>query len=178
SSGSITEPKTALLKAHIIGRLEGVEAWREALKELSANYSATDEAKTATALLKDLETFDNLSEKGVIYKNYKWIFPFSSAATEQIQIFSEALKKNLQILKSQWEVSIDPFDNEYTFVVVHGIRGLKEIEIIARNEGLIPLLEKNKENFVALASQYRTVLKNKNWKTLKDERIRNQRTVQ
>ena len=65
-----------------------------------------------------------------------------------------------------------------TFVVVHGIRGLKEIEIIARNEGLIPLLEKNKENFVALASQYRTVLKNKNWKTLKDERIRNQRTVQ
>ena len=178
SSGSITEPKTALLKAHIIGRLEGVEAWREALKELSANYSATDEAKTATALLKDLETFDNLSEKGVIYKNYKWIFPFSSAATEQIQIFSEALKKNLQILKSQWAVSIDPFDNEYTFVVVHGIRALQEIEIIARNEGLIPLLEKNKENFVALASQYRTVLKNKNWKTLKDERIRNQRSVQ
>ena len=178
SSGSITEPKAALLRAHIIGRLEGVEAWKGTLKELSENYSATDEAKQATALLEDLIKFEDLKEKGLVYKNYKWIFPFSAEATERIKIFSEALEKNLQALKSQWKVTVDPFDSEYTFVVVHGIRDLQEVEIIERNQRLQELLANNKENFVALTSQYRAILKNKNWKTLKDEKIRNQRSIQ
>lgn len=178
SSGSATEPKASLLKAHIIGRLQGIKAWKEALKKISNDYSATEEAKQATALLNDLDAFDDLKEKGIVYKNYKWIFPFSTTATDRIQQFSKALTENLKPLQIQWRVTIDTFDNEYTFVVVHGIRDPQEIEIIERNHRFAPLLSKNKENFVALASQYRTVLKNKNWKTLKDERIRNQRSVQ
>ena len=69
-------------------------------------------------------------------------------------------------------MSLDPFNEEYIFVVVHGIRDPQEVKNIETNGGLVELIQRNSENFVALASQYRTILKNKNWKPHKDERIR------
>jgi hypothetical protein len=40
------------------------------------------------------------------------------------------------------------------------------------NQRIMALIKENKENFVALASQYRTLIKNKNWKNFQDERNR------
>ena len=84
-------------------------------------------------------------------------------------IFFEKLKAALTINKYSWTVSLDPFNEEYTFVVVHGIRDLKETKNIEMNNGISDLVHQNGENFVALASQYRAIIKNKNWKTLRDE---------
>jgi hypothetical protein len=69
-------------------------------------------------------------------------------------------------------VSLDTFNEEYVFVVVHGIRDPQEVKNIETEVGLEELIQRNTDNFVALASQYRTILKNKNWKTPKNERIR------
>jgi hypothetical protein len=172
ASGSSIEPKAALLKAHISGRLNGVEAWKLALADLTTAYSATEEAKNAKALIEEIEAYDDLKESGVVYKNYKWIFPFLSSEMKQSQDFFEEIKTSLQTVKQRWEVSLDRFNEEYIFVVVHGIRDPQEVKNIETNGGLVELIQRNSENFVALASQYRTILKNKNWKTLKDERIR------
>lgn len=172
ASGSSIEPKAALLKAHISGRLNGVEAWKLALADVTSAYSATEEAKNAKALIEEIEAYDDLKESGVVYKNYKWIFPFLSSEMKQSQDFFEEIKTSLQTVKQRWEVSLDPFNEEYIFVVVHGIRDPKEVKNIETNGGLVELIQRNSENFVALASQYRTILKNKNWKPHKDERIR------
>jgi hypothetical protein len=69
-------------------------------------------------------------------------------------------------------VSLDQFSEEHTFVVVHGIRDPNQIERIKRNFGISELIIQNSDNFVALTSQYRTIIKNKNWKKLQNERIR------
>ena len=172
ASGSSIEPKAALLKAHINGRLNGVEAWKSALADVISTYSASEEAKNAKALTEEIEAFDNLKESGVVYKNYKWIFPFLSSETKQSKAFFEEIKATLQIVKQRWKVSLDTFNEEYVFVVVHGIRDPQEVKNIETEVGLEELIQRNTDNFVALASQYRTILKNKNWKTLKNERIR------
>ena len=169
ASGSFLEPKTALLKAHIVGRMKGVDEWKKALAQVLSNYSATEEAKNANMLIEKIEKNKNLKESGVVYKNYKWIFPFLSTESKLSQQFFEKLKAALIINKNSWTVSLDPFNEEYTFVVVHGIRDLKETKNIERNNRIFDLVHQNGENFVALASQYRAIIKNKNWKTLRDE---------
>jgi hypothetical protein len=173
ASGSSVEPKTALLKAHITGRLNGVEEWKTALGEVITNYSATEEAKNASDLLSEIEAYDDLKETGTIYKNYKWIFPFLTSDKDLSQAFFEEIKKVVDTHKQRWSVSLDPFNREHTFVVIHGIRDLRELENIEENSAFSELLSRNNENFVALSAQYRTIIKNKNWKTLQDERIRN-----
>ncbi|MDB3862538.1 hypothetical protein N9313_03095 [Flavobacteriaceae bacterium] len=169
ASGSAIEPKTALLKAHINGRLNGIEAWKIALAEIALNYSVTEEAKHANTLLENIEANNNLEETGVVYKNYKWIFPFLSSEIARPKEFMDTLKEFLKTSKRRWTVSLDPFNEDYTFVVVHGIRDPKEIKNIEANSTISALVSGNSENFVALATQYRTLIKNKNWKTFRNE---------
>jgi hypothetical protein len=172
ASGSSIEPKTALLKAHLDGRLKGVEAWKEALADVVANYSASEEAKNAKSLIEEIEANNDLKETGIVYKNYKWIFPFLSSETDRSAAFFDQLSAALKTLKKRWSVSLDQFSEEHTFVVVHGIRDPNQIERIKRNFGISELIIQNSDNFVALTSQYRTIIKNKNWKKLQNERIR------
>ena len=170
AGGSPIEPKTALLKAHIIGRLKGVDEWKKALSQVSSNYSATKEAKNAKAIVEKIELNNNLKETGIIYKNYKWIFPFSSSESILVNSFLEQLKEILKTSKRRWTVSLDPFNEEHIFIVVHGIRDLKEIKRIENNSVMSKLIKQNSKNFVALSSQYRTIMKNKNWKIFQNER--------
>src|SRR6056300_11368 len=172
ASGSRIEPKAALLKAHIIGRLNGVAEWKIALAEVASNYSAVEEGINAKSLLEEIETYDNLEETGLVYKNYKWIFPFASKEKERITAFFENMKQILNTSKRNWTVSIDPFNETHTFVVIHGIRDVEETQNQKANLGILALVEENKENFVALASRYRSIIKNKNWKNIQDERNR------
>ena len=172
ASGSNIEPKAALLKAHITGRLNGVEAWKNALGDVILNYSATDEAENAKLLLAEIKANNDLKESGIVYKNYKWIFPFLAGDEERTKTFFKEIKEVLLTSNRRWSVSLDPFSEDYTFVVVHGIRDPEEVKRIQGNVGISDLILENNENFVALASQYRTILKNKNWKTFQDERNR------
>ena len=169
AGGSPIEPKTALLKAHIIGRLKGVDEWKKALAQVLSNYSATKEAKSAKSIVEKIELNNNLKETGIIYKNYKWIFPFSSSESFQANFFLEQLKEILKTSKRRWTVSLDLLNEEHIFIVVHGIRDPKQIKRIENNSVMSELIKQNSKNFVALASQYRTIMKNKNWKIFQNE---------
>ncbi|MEK9612311.1 MAG: hypothetical protein VW080_00110 [Flavobacteriaceae bacterium] len=163
TSGSPLEPKVALLKAHTKGRLQGVKAWKKALEQVATNYSAVQEGKHAKEMLDKIQSSNDLEEKGVVYKNYKWIFPFQNQQPGQSSAFFEALTKSLLKSKRNWTVTKDPYDEEYTFVVVHGIRDPHEVQIWKQNQSLDSLSIETKDNFVALATQYRSFIKNKNW---------------
>ena len=164
TSGSQMEPKIALLKAHTQGRLYGIDAWKSALREVEANFSAVAEGINAKALIAQIETND-LNESGAVYKNYKWIFPFLSSDEKESLAFYKELKNILSTTKRNWKVSQDTYNEEYTFIVVHGIRDTQEVELLKENERVKNTLSfENIDNFVALTSQYRTYLKNKSWK--------------
>jgi hypothetical protein len=164
TSGSQMEPKIALLKAHTQGRLYGIDAWKSALREVESNFSAVAEGINAKALIAQIETND-LNESGAVYKNYKWIFPFLSTDEKESIAFYKELKNILSTTKRNWKVSQDTYNEEYTFIVVHGIRDTQEVELLKENERVKNTLSfENIDNFVALTSQYRTYLKNKSWK--------------
>lgn len=167
TSGSLIEPKLALLKAHTIGRLYGVESWKKELQELAEKYSENEEGKTAKHLLSQIEFTGELQEQGPIYKNYKWVFVFQK---EQLNLESPSFKSfQNQIKKTrvQWHISFDTYNERLVFVVVHGIRDPSEIEQWIEENKTNPHNFLTNENFVALASQYRTYLKTKTWESTK-----------
>ena len=83
--------------------------------------------------------------------------------------FFKKLKETIAQIKERWNVSQDVYNEEYDFIVIHGIRDLQEIKALKGLDSIDTLLGLNtKDNFVTLASEYRTYIKNKNWKnTLK-----------
>ena len=164
-SGSRMAPKIALLKAHALGRLKGVDTWKELLLEVATNYSAAPEGLYAKELLAQIISQDDLKESGPVYKNYKWIFPFLSEDKKSAITFFEKLKEIIAYNKERWSVSQDVYSEEYDFIVVHGIRDLQEIKALKGLDSINTLLGLNtKDNFVTLSSEYRTYIKNKNWK--------------
>ena len=94
-SGSRIAPKIALLKAHALGRLKGVDTWKELLLEVATNYSAAPEGLYAKELLAQIISQDDLKESGPVYKNYKWIFPFLSEDKESAMAFFKKLKETI-----------------------------------------------------------------------------------
>ena len=163
-SGSSVAPKIALLKANTIGRLQGIEAWKKELEEVANVYGTLEVGEYANRLLAEIKATQNLSDRGPIYKNYKWIFPFENKQKRQIQLLEKTLKNALQESPKKWSVSIDTYDENTTFIVVHGILDPSEID-----EWLDSTYEKTltiRENFffVALSATYRDYQKNKTWK--------------
>ena len=162
-SGSDLEPKMALLKAHTLGRLNGVKAWKKALAKVAANYSAVDEGLRAKELIEQIKLYNDLEESGIVYKNYKWIFPFERIDKENATLFYNAIKKSIEASNSRWSVSQDPYNENYIFIVVHGIRDPQEVENWKQKHTINDLEIETKDNFVALSAQYRSYIKNKNW---------------
>ena len=81
--------------------------------------------------------------------------------------FFKRLKETIAQIKERWNVSQDVYNEEYDFIVIHGIRDLQEIKSLKGLDSIDTLLGLNtKDNFVTLASEYRTYIKNKNWKNI------------
>ena len=164
ASGKQLEPKISLLKANSLGRLNGIETWKESLMEVATTFSAFEEGIYAKGLINQIEKLNNLEDTGVVYKNYKWIFPFKELEREKTEIFFNSLKEVLAKHNKRWTLSIDTYNKDYIFVVVHGVRDPKNVEMCKakmqfRSSNLL-----KEHNFVALTSQYQDYLKNKTWK--------------
>ena len=164
ASGKQLEPKISLLKANSLGRLNGIETWKESLMEVATTFSAFEEGIYAKGLINQIEKLNNLEDTGVVYKNYKWIFPFKELEREKTEIFFNSLKEVLAKHNKRWTLSIDTYNKDYIFVVVHGVRDPKNIEMCKAKMQFKSSNLLKEHNFVALTSQYQDYLKNKTWK--------------
>ena len=164
ASGKQLEPKISLLKANSLGRLNGIETWKESLMEVATTFSAFEEGIYAKGLINQIEKLNNLEDTGVVYKNYKWIFPFKELEREKTEIFFNSLKEVLAKHNKRWTLSIDTYNKDYIFVVVHGVRDPKNIEMCKAKMQFKSSNLLKEHNFVALTSQYQDFLKNKTWK--------------
>ena len=166
-TGDPIVPKLELLKANAIGRLQGFENFRDALNYVALNYPNTEEGRKAGAIIADqlpqLEPdgfTESLSAPGT--QNWKVVFPFPRFQDAVAGRLKERLEKSITDLGYRNTVSMDVYDLEQVFVVVHGFRS-RDFAL-----GYIELLKNNKdyridnENFVILSANYKVVQIHKN----------------
>ena len=151
----------ALLRATALGRLDGLEAYKNALTSLVETYPKTAGAQKAQAQLDGFDVYNDL-ELGAREKA-KLVIIRTLEDREQ----SEADKAWLETwlaeegIEALLRVSIDVFDREVETLVVHGflsLRSAKETAAILRKSN--PNLFTSK-NVVILASQYRNAFVSK-----------------
>ncbi|MGB5319658.1 MAG: hypothetical protein WBN25_11485, partial [Eudoraea sp.] len=166
-TGDPIVPKFEMLKANAIGRLQGYEAFKEALNYVALNYPNNPEGKKAQSIIKEqlpkLEPKDFSMEVGSQgTANWKVIYPFSRQQDDQAVALKRIIEKAISDLNYKNVVSKDIYNLETEFVVVHGFKS-KEYAL-----GYVELLNINKdykvdnENFVILSSNYKTIQVHKN----------------
>jgi tetratricopeptide (TPR) repeat protein len=120
-------PKFEILKASAKGRLYGFEAYKEAINFISLNYANTAEGKKAQAILDnaipDLAKKDFIADD--ISKNFNVIYQFKNDSGENIEEFVKVLDEEVaKIEYFDLTTSKDVYDENTTFVVVHGLKSI------------------------------------------------------
>ncbi|MDX1327655.1 MAG: hypothetical protein R3299_08090, partial [Arenibacter sp.] len=118
-------PKLELLKANSIGRLQGYEEFKEALNYVALNYPNAPEGKKAQQMvahqLPQLENKTFSMETGSSgSENWKVVFPLKTSDAKKALRLKELLENSIKELRYRNKVSLDVYNLEQLFVVVHG----------------------------------------------------------
>ncbi len=118
-------PKLELLKASSTGRLYGYESYSKAINYVAVTFANTPEGQQAqdieTNLLPRIQNSEFVLDS--LANNYKVIFQFENAESLEIKTFQETLEKVLKNIKYyELTSSIDVYNTNTTFVVVHGLK--------------------------------------------------------
>jgi len=166
-TGDPIVPKFEMLKANAIGRLNGFEAFKEALNYVALTYPNNPEGKKAEQMVSEqlpklaVKEFSPETEvKGS--GNWKVVYPFKRSNDEAALKLMEKLNLAIKDLRYKNYVSKDIYNLEEQFVVVHGFKS-KDFAL-----GFDELLKINKkykisqENFVILSPHYKIIQVHKN----------------
>nr|WP_317042712.1 hypothetical protein [Bizionia echini] len=163
--GEALVPKFELLKARATGRLYGYEAYSKAMNFVAYNYANTEEGAQAQDIVDNLlpkisnsEFVENPDET-----NYKVVYYFKATDEKAISDFVTKLKKETdQVNVFNLSVSVDVYNPETTFVIIHGLTS-KEGAL-----GYAASLEEKKKNkilqqhFAISSTNYATLQIHKN----------------
>ena len=143
--GDIMVPKFEILKSSAKGRLFGFEAYKEGINYVALNFPNTEEGKSAQDILN--EVIPVLSKKDFVddaaAKNFNVIYQFDSNADEEIQEFVTKLDDALsKVNYFDLTSSIDVYDSNTKFVVVHGLKSINGAS------GFAEILEENKHKII------------------------------
>ena len=120
-------PKFELLKATAIGRLQGYDAFNEAINFVALNYANTPEGAQAQNMVNNLlpklknTTFVPEEES----KNFKVVFTFENGTDSEINNFHKTLNEvSSKVEYYDLKTSIDLYNPTKTFVIVHGLKSI------------------------------------------------------
>ena len=166
-TGDPMVPKFEMLKANAIGRLQGFEPFKEALNYVALNYPNRAEGKKAQLIIEEQltkleprEFSQETTASGL--GNWKVVFPFKTQKKPEALRLKERLEESIKELNYRNKVSLDLYDLETHFVVVHGFPS-RDYAL-----GYVELLKINRDynidlqNFVILSSNYKIVQIHKN----------------
>jgi tetratricopeptide (TPR) repeat protein len=126
--GEAIVPKFEFLKAVASARLFGFEAYKKAINFIALNYPNSPEGKQAEQMMQSLipmlekKTFVDESAS----KNFKVIYSFTDTSQEDIQAFAKELDESIKEVRYfDLSSSIDKYNANTTFVVVHGLTSLQ-----------------------------------------------------
>lgn len=156
----------AMLRAISIGRLDGLDAYKEALTFLMQTYPKTESASKAKAQLAGFEVYNDLTPGD--NEKAKLVFlrtPEDRKQSEQDLLWIETWIK-AQGIGERLQVSLDVFDRSTETLVIHGFRSeLSAGETRNLMKASNPRLMETK-NIVILASNYRNALVSKRFEQL------------
>ncbi|TXD83993.1 hypothetical protein ESY86_07785 [Subsaximicrobium wynnwilliamsii] len=163
-AGDPMVPKFEILKASAKGRLFGFEAYKTGVNYIALTYPNTEEGKKADEILKTaipilaMKEFKPNDEA----KHFNVLYPFSSDEKENIPEFIKKLEEAVaKVDYFDLTTSIDVYDQNTIFVVVHGLTSAQGAS------GFAELLKENKQKikrqFCAISSpNYEIVQRHKN----------------
>ncbi|MCB0461639.1 MAG: hypothetical protein KDC81_02945 [Flavobacteriaceae bacterium] len=126
--GEAIVPKFEFLKAVASARLFGFEAYKKAINFIALNYPNSPEGKQAEQMMQSV--IPALEKKTFVdetaSKNFKVIYSFIDASDEEIQEFYDKLNESIEVVRYfDLSASIDKYNANTTFVVVHGLTSLQ-----------------------------------------------------
>lgn len=163
-SGDEILPKLELLKAMAEGRLNGFAAYKDALNYVALNYPQSDEGQKAQELLsKALPSLENADfQKDSVVNSFKLIYPFEKNNRVEAETFRSKIGEIISNLNYNMEVSLDVYDRQQDFVVVHGFNSPRTAagfaELISKDEKY----RLNKKSFYISTPNYRIAQIHKN----------------
>ena len=161
-------PKFELLKATATGRLNGFEAYSNALNFVALNYANTPEGLRAQDLIDNV--LPQIASKDFIFaadkedKNFKIVYYFTNPSIEEIEEFKKALQAEIdKVNVYELTLSVDIYNPTTTFVIVHGLKSKDGAVGYAQS-----LQEKKKDKivhdfFAVSSSNYRIIQIHKNF---------------
>ena len=118
-------PKLEMLKASAKGRLHGLEAYKEGVNYVALTYPNSEEGKQAQLILQQampvLEKKTFLQDKEA--QHFNIIYKFENSNQNNLTAFAERLNKLIaQVEYFDLSTSIDVYDPNNQFVVIHGLK--------------------------------------------------------
>lgn len=163
--GDAIVPKFELLKARAKGRLYGFDAYVEGMNYVALTYANTPEGIQAQNTMRVSKSFESkVFVKEV--KTAKVVFQFPKASKSEIDTFLKTLNEVLEnaVIK-RLKASIDVYNPDITFVIVHGLRNVNGPNGANSFNQLLSLEDRYKitRSFFGVSSEnYKTIQIHKN----------------
>ena len=138
-------PKFEILKASAKGRLYGFEDYKEGVNYIALTYPNSEEGKRAEVIIS--EVIPALAKKEFVdnndAKHFNVLYPFEANQKDEITEFVKKLDDAVsKVAYFNLTTSIDVYDTNTIFVVVHGLKSAQGAS------GFAEILEENKHKIV------------------------------
>ncbi len=158
-------PKIELLMAMATGRIHGFNAYKKALTNVAYNYPQSEEGRKAQQLLNTaLPQLENSGFKmDSTASNVKLLYSFAVMQKEEITSLKNKIDKALlDSGNKQYSTSVDVYDHETVFLMVHGLENIGRAQGLAEMFLINKAYEITREPVLISSENYRVVQIHKN----------------
>lgn len=163
--GESIVPKFELLKATASGRLKGFEVYKALINNLAVKHANTPEGKQSQHIARNVlprvanKEFVNDS----VVDHVKVVYRFKNSETEKRIAFNKALDSVLSRIKYyKLNTSVDVYDENETFILVHGLKNIKVAKVFEQLFNEEDKLKIKEPYFVITSANYQIIQIHKN----------------
>lgn len=152
-------PKFDLLKANTIGKLQGLEAYKNAMQFVVDNYPLSEEGKNAVEILTtQIPSLEKMNFSTTDTKNWKILYKVSKPDDKNTKVLTDKIKKfNTNENYQKLTFSFDIYTEKENFIVITGIKSeayAKSVAAILKDDKLYQITEPaiviSKENYTVV----------------------------
>ena len=155
--GRPISPKFELLKAYAVAKIEGSEAYLEALNYVALTYPQSDEGKFAQKQYDKVKR--NLKAKGfepdTDDKNYKLVYYFTDS--DELKSFQTQLETAFDTLDYDFKTTEEVYNSSQIFLVIQGLNSLLGAEGLAEILIKEKLISEEFDYFAISEENYSTI---------------------
>jgi tetratricopeptide (TPR) repeat protein len=145
-SGDEIVPKFELLKANVLGKLNGLEAYKNAMQYVADNYPTSEEGKNAQEILTtQIPSLEKMNFSSTDTKNWKVLYKVGKLEDKNTKALEDKIKKfigseNVQKLTYTFDI----YTEQENFLIISGIKSeayAKDIVVIMKDNKMYKIVE-------------------------------------